>query len=105
MNSNTEVLELSGRAKIRALFHPRQRVGLIAVGKVIGLSYSRLFRRVKEGTINLRVKKDELGTFFVTVDDLAAYLFPDEADQSIPSQPSVKKGVGRPRKGTERGTR
>uniref|UniRef100_A0A7C3LTF6 Uncharacterized protein n=1 Tax=Leptospirillum ferriphilum TaxID=178606 RepID=A0A7C3LTF6_9BACT len=106
MNSITsELLELSGSARIRALFHPRQRVGLIEAGKVIGRSYPQLHRRVQQGKLSLRVQKDEYGQMFVTVDDLAAYLYPDESVQSpLPSAPSVSpKRLGRPRKSTEGG--
>jgi phosphatidate phosphatase PAH1 len=77
MNSTPELLDLSGPARIRAMFHPRQRIGLIDAGKLIGVSYSRLFRRIQEGKLDLRVRKDEYGQMYVTIDDLAAYLFPD----------------------------
>ena len=107
MNTNTDLLELSGRARIRAMFHPRQKVGLIAAGKVLGISYPQLHRRIQQGKLTLRIRKDEFGQMFVIVDDLAAYLFPDESSQTpLPFSPSVStKRPGRPRKSTEGGAR
>ena len=105
MNSITshDLLELSGPARIRALFHPRQRVGLIAAGKVLGLSYCQLHRRIQQGKLALKVRKDEYEQMFVTVDDLAAYLYPDPDEQPsqspLPSPlPTQKSKPGRPRK-------
>ncbi len=102
MNSITsDLLELSGRARIRAMFHPKQRVGLIAAGKVLGKSYPQLHRRIQQGKLSLRVQKDEFGQMFVAVDDLAAYLYPNEqsSQPSLPSSPPVSpKRPGRPRK-------
>ena len=103
MNSITsELLELSGSARIRALFHPRQRVGLIEAGKLIGLSYHQLHRRIQQGKLNLRIRRDEFAQMFVTIDDLAAYLYPDRDDDhacpvSSPPPPPKRKS-GRPRK-------
>jgi len=101
MNSTPDLLELSGRARIRAMFHPRQRLGLIAAGKLLGKSYPQLHRRLQQGRLALRVQKDEFGQMFVTVDDLAAYLYPDE-QSSLPHLPSSPSGSpkrpGRPRK-------
>ena len=103
MNSTPDLLELSGRARIRAIFHPRQRIGLIAAGKVLGISYPQLHRRIQQGKLSLRVQKDEFGQMFVTVDDLANYLYPANDSESLPSQPAKKK-VGKPRE-TEGGAR
>lgn len=93
------IYELSGRARIRAMIHPRQRVGLIEAGKLIGTSYCQLHRRIQQGKLNLRIRKDEYDQMFVTVDDLAAYLYPDEGSQSSDSPMTSKKAKpGRPRK-------
>jgi hypothetical protein len=97
--------ELSGPARLRAQFHPRHKVGLSDVAKVIGLSISRISRRRRAGTLNLRIRQDEFGRFFVLIDDLCDYLYPSHSIVSgIPSFPDKKK-VGRPRKGTEGRTR
>lgn len=107
MNSTPDLLELSGRARIRAMFHPRQRVGLIEAGKVLGKSYPQLHRRIQQGKLALRVQRDEFGQMFVAIDDLAAYLYPDEqsSQPSLPPAPAVSaKRLGRPRK-TEGGAR
>ena len=98
--------ELSGRARIRAFFHPLQKVGLIAAGPILGLSYPQLHRRIQQGKLSLRIRKDEYGQMFVTVDDLAVYLYPDEGSQS-PESPNItaKRKAGRHRKSTEGGAR
>lgn len=101
MNVNTDLLELSGRARIRAMVHPRQRVGLIEAGKILGKSYPQLHRRIQQGKLALRVQRDEFGQMFVAIDDLAAYLYPDEQSSQphLPSSASVSpKRPGRPRK-------
>ena len=101
MKSTTQedLYELSGRARIRAMFHPRQKVGLIAAGPVLGLSYPQLHRRIEQGKLALRIRKDEFGQMFVTVDDLAAYLYPDEGSQSSDSRMTTKKAkTGQPGK-------
>ncbi len=114
MNSTPDLLELSGRARIRAMFHPRQRVGLIAAGKVLGISYCSLHRRIQQGKLALRVQRDEYDQMFVTVDDLAAYLYPNEqssqpslsrSEKSPSPHPPAKRRLGRPRKFTEGGAR
>ena len=97
--------ELSGPARLRAQFHPRHKVGLSDVAKVIGLSVSRISRRRRAGTLNLRIRQDEFGRYFVLIDDLCDYLYPSPSIISgTPSLPDKKK-VGRPRKGTEGRTR
>ena len=106
MNSSTQedLYELSGPARVRAMCHPRQRIGLIAAGKIIGLSYPQLHRRIQQGKLTLRIRKDEYGQMFVLVDDLCSYLYPDQdPDQaqqsplSSSSPPPAKKKPGRPR--------
>ena len=104
MNTNTDLLELSGRARIRAMFHPRQRVGLIEAGKVLGKSYPQIHRRIQQGKLNLRIQRDEYNQMFVSIDDLAAYLFPDEQTSHsslLPPSPASstpqKRKPGRPR--------
>ena len=104
MKSTTQedLYELSGRARIRAFFHPLQKVGLLAAGPILGLSYPQLHRRIQQKKLNLRIRKDEYGQMFVTVDDLAAYLYPDhDDDQASPvssPSPTPKRKSGRPRK-------
>lgn len=101
MNSTPDLLELSGRARIRAMIHPRQRIGLIEAGKILGKSYPQIHRRIQQGKLGLRIQKDEYGQMFVTIDDLAAYLYPDDQSSQppLPPSPSVSvKRPGRPRK-------
>ena len=96
-----DLYELSGRARIRAMVHPRQRVSLIEAGKILGISYPQLYRRIQQEKLDLRIRKDEFGRMFVTVDDLAAYLYPNEQSSPPPlptSPPGSIKRPGRPRK-------
>jgi hypothetical protein len=76
MHYTQDQVDLSGPSRIRAMFSPAHRVSLHQAGKPIGLSYSRLYRRIKEGTINLKVQKDELGRMFISIEDLISYLYP-----------------------------
>jgi hypothetical protein len=96
---------LSGPDVLREYFAPRQRLRLWEAAKCIDLSYSRFFRRIQAGTLNLRVRTDELGSRYVLLDDLISYIFfpadihqPDTDPHSL--QPSKKRGPGRPRKCT-----
>ena len=99
--------ELSGPALLRKTFHPRQRLTITELSKVIGLSRDRIYKRIRAGKFDLRVQRNECGTPFVALDDLINYLFPDH----VPSSPSlspachpdpvpapVKRRPGRPRK-------
>ena len=72
--------------------------------KVLNLSYSRFYRRVQAGTLNLKVRKNEIGERFVLLDDLILYLFPDVTDSASPPTPA-KRRPGRPRKGAEGGAK
>lgn len=101
MNNNTEQFELSGPARIRALFHPRLIISLADAGKVVGLSYTRMFRRIQEGTLALPTRIGENGRRQVLVDDLASYLYPSYPD-SVPA-PLPPKKRGRPRKDAGQG--
>ncbi len=106
MNSTplSETMELSGPARLRAQFFPRHKIGLSDVSRVLGLSVSRISRRRRIGTLNLRIRQDECGKFFVLIDDLVNYLYPTN-EPSLPMSPPVKKRPGRPRKFTEGGGR
>ena len=93
---------LSGPDALRAYFAPRQVLRLKEAALVLNLSYSHFFRRIQAGTINLRIRKNEVGERFVLLDDLILYLFPfTGTDSASPSPPSVKKKSGRPRNSTE----
>ena len=90
MHYTQDQVDLSGPSRIRAMFSPAHRVSLHQAGKPIGLSYSRLYRRVKEGTISLKVQKDELGRMFISIEDLVSYLYPAK-DAPLSSNDSEKK--------------
>ena len=90
MHYTQDQVDLSGPSRIRAMFSPAHRVSLHQAGKPIGLSYSRLYRRVKEGTISLKVQKDELGRMFISIEDLVSYLYPAK-DAPLSSDDPPKK--------------
>jgi hypothetical protein len=69
---------------------PRFKLSLAEAAPLLGRSYSRLFRRVKEGTIDLKVEKDELGRMFIHVDSLVDYLYPSAPSDSNPEPLSGK---------------
>ena len=96
---------LSGPDALRAYFFPRQVLRLNESAECLGMSYSHFYRRVQAGTLDLRIRKNEVGERYVLLDDLISYIFPpSETDSSSP--PSAKKAKpGRPRKGTEGGAK
>lgn len=88
---------LSGADALRAYFFPRQVLRLNESAECLGMSYSHFFRRLQAGTLDLRIRKNEIGERFVLLDDLILYLFPlTEQTPSIPLP--AKKKVGRHRK-------
>ena len=99
--------ELSGPALLRKTFHPRQRLTITELSKVIGLSRDRIYKRIRAGKFDLRIQRNECGTPFVTVDDLINYIYPNYVPPSHPLSPSrhpdqpeskPRRGPGRPRK-------
>lgn len=88
---------LSGPDALRAFFAPRQILRLKESAECLGMSYSHFFRRIQSGTLDLKIRKNEVGERFVLLDDLIAYIFPPSETASS-SHPSVKKRPGRPRK-------
>ncbi len=98
MNSTLDCFELSGPARIRAMFHPKLKISLADAGRVLGLSYTRVFRRLQEGTLALSVQTDENGRRFIRVDDLCAYLYPESIARPTVIPPATRRGPGRPRK-------
>ena len=98
---------LSGPDALRAYFFPRQVLRLNESAECLGMSYSHFFRRVQAGTLDLKIRKNEVGERFVLLDDLISYIFPpSEPDSSsLPPAKKAKAKPGRPRKGTEGGAR
>ena len=96
---------LSGPDALRAFFAPRQRLRLKESALCVGLSYSRFYRRIQDGTLGLRVRTDEIGERYVLLSDLIVYLFPEEQPAQPSITPPVKRKLGRPRKSMERGVR
>lgn len=95
---------LSGPDALRAFFAPRQVLRLKEAALCIGLTYPHFFRRLQAGTLDLKIRKNEVQERFVLLDDLILYLFPDSGTDSASSSPPVKKrGPGRPRKSVTEG--
>ncbi len=91
---------LSGPDALRAYFAPRQVLRLKEAALCLNYSYSHFFRRIQSGTLDLKIRKNEVGERFVLLDDLIAYIFPPSETASS-SPPSAKKKPGRKRKSTE----
>ncbi len=94
---NFESLNLSGPARIRAQFYPKIQISLADAARALGMSYCRLFRRINEGKLRVKLRFDENDRRFILVDDLVDYLYPDKAQAQENRVPSKVK-VGRPRK-------
>lgn len=105
MNYTLDLLEMSGPARVRAMFFPKVRVGLGEVSRILGMSYMQIYKRMREGTISIQVRKEKGGHPFVMVDDLIAYLYPSDPALAPSCRPEPKKGPGRRRKSTEGGAR
>jgi hypothetical protein len=89
---------LSGPDALRAYYFPRQILHLNEASQCLNMSYPHFYRRIRAGTLGLRIRKNEVGERYVLLDDLIAYLFPP-ADQPSSSPASTRKrGPGRPRK-------
>ena len=99
--SSSPASGLSGADALRAYFAPRMIIHMKEAAAVLNLSYSHFFRRLRDGTLNLKVRKNEVGERFVLLEDLILYLFPESA--STPTQ--TKRRPGRPRKSLEGGAR
>lgn len=98
---------LSGPDAFRAYYFPRQILHLNEASQCLNMSYPHFFRRIRAGTLDLRIRKNEIGERFVLLEDLILYLFGPSTEQS-PSPTPAKKKPGRPRKalsGQEGGAR
>ena len=78
---------LSGPDALRAYFAPRQVLRLKEAALCLNYSYSHFFRRIQSGTLDLKIRKNEVGERFVLLDDLIAYIFPPS--ETAPSSPPV----------------
>lgn len=88
---------LSGPDALRSFFAPRQVLRLKESAEVLGLSYSHFFRRIQAGTLDLRIRKNEVGERYVLLDDLISYIFPP-TEEATSASPTKKAKPGRPRK-------
>lgn len=87
-------------------FLPRIQLGVQDVCPVLGMSRDGLYKRLKNGTISLKVNKNELGRNCISLFDLIEYLCPGAISASVTAMPSESAQVpapqekrrGRPRK-------
>ena len=89
---------LSGPDALRAYYFPRQVLRLKEAALCLNYSYSHFFRRIQSGTLDLKIRKNEVGERFVLLDDLIAYIFPTEQATPPPPAKIAKTKPGRPRK-------
>ena len=103
--SNPPFLPLPpGAILLARQFYPKHRLSISDACPVLGLSRDGLYKRIRTGTINLKIRKDEFGRQWILLADLIAYLFPEIADSltALPSGTSElpatqgKRGRGRP---------
>ena len=86
-------------------FLPKVQLGVQDVCPVLGMSRDGLYKRLKNGTISLKVNKNELGRNCISLFDLIEYLCPGAISASVTAMPSGiqqitenKRKRGRPRK-------
>ena len=100
MNSNTHLPP--GALLLAQQFHPRHKLSIPDVSPVLGMSRDGLYKRIRTGTIGLRIRRDELGKQWILLSDLIIYLFPEisELPSGLPSgMPEItveKRKRGRP---------
>lgn len=100
-----EDFKLSGPALLRKTFYPRHRLTITDLSKILGMSRDRIYKRMHADKLDLKVRQDEAGRPFVTLEDLIEYLYPTDSTLSPSCHPETKRGPGRPRKSTEGGIR
>lgn len=90
---------LNGTELLFKQFLPRHRLTIPEIAPLLGIKKDALWKRLREGKCDLKIRQDEHGTCYVTLTDLAKYLYPDENDMSFfPPLPSPHRpGRGRPR--------
>lgn len=88
---------LTGPELLFKQFLPKHRLNVSEISPVLGIGKDALWKRIREGKCDLRLQKDEHGTIFITIQDLARYLYPDDMS-FFPFPPAqVSPGRGRPR--------
>ncbi|AKS23483.1 hypothetical protein ABH19_06580 [Leptospirillum sp. Group II 'CF-1'] len=69
----------SGPEALRAYFFPRQAIQIQEAARVIGIGREALYKRKWRGDQSLKIsKRPGSGRQFILLDDLIAYLFPQE---------------------------
>lgn len=69
--------ELSGPSLLRKYYFPPQRLHLSELLPILGMCRDRIYKRLKSGTLGLKVRTDEAGRPFVGIEDLIQYLIFD----------------------------
>ncbi len=85
-------------------FQPKHKLSIQDVCPVLDLSRDGFYKRLRNGKLSLKIRKDEYGKKFILLSDLIAYLFPEVFDsltafpsgktETLPTQ--GKRGRGRP---------
>lgn len=102
-----------GAVLLAQQFLPKHKLSIQDVCPVLDLTRDGFYKRLRNGKLSLKIRKDEYGKQFILLADLIAYFFPEISDSvtALPSgtpEPPVKKekiGPGRPRKSEEGGAR
>jgi len=111
---NPIFVDLSGPQALRARFWPKQILSIPDVASVFGITREAIYKQIRLGQCSLKVQKSEAGLLKVRLDDLIAYIYPEQI-QAHPvfsatsgtiqgTTEKTRSKPGRPRK-TEGGAR
>lgn len=103
--NETQDFSLPGPARLRKTY--RHRLNLSQLGKELGVSRDRLYKRIRAGNFNLPIYYNECKMPFALIEDLIQYLYPSSpvSPALSPDTPEAKprRGPGRPRKSAQIG--
>lgn len=88
---------LTGAELLFKQFLPKHRLTIPEIAPLLGIKKDALWKRLREGKCDLKIRQDEHGTCYVTLTDLACYLYPDDMSFFPPDAPPPRTGRGRPR--------
>ena len=86
-NTNSTLPLPPGALLLAQQFQPKHRLTIQDVCPVLGLSRDGLYKRLRMGKLNLKIRNDEYGKKFILLSDLISYLFPEISD-SLTAMPS-----------------
>lgn len=85
---------LTGPELLFKQFLPKHRLTIPEIAPVLGKKKDAIWKRIREGKCDLPIRQDEHGTLYVTLPDLARYLYPDDMS-FLPVL--ERRGPGRPK--------